>query len=124
VPTPVDLTVAVVAWSLFTLLVNMSVGNIRSIVSPKGTDAFRVRSQNVSGLNSLISLTIVALCVGMGFGTFFLCQTLDTGYWPAALIFAILATIGFVPYLAVMGKMDGIAASHVEDLTRELSRTQ
>ena len=123
-PTPLDLTIAVIAWSLFTLLINMSVGNVRSILSPKGTDASRVRSQNVSGLNSIISLAIVALSVGMGAGTFFLCRLLDTGYWPAALIFSILAALGFIPYLAVLGKIDGVAASHVEDLTRVLSRTQ
>ena len=121
-PTPLDLTVAVIAWSLFTLLVNMSVGNIRSVVAPKGVDALRVRSQNVSGLSSIISLAIVALSVGLGTGTFFLCEILDAGYWPAALIFSILAAFGFVPYLSVLGKMDGIAASHVEDLTRVLGK--
>ena len=123
-PTPLDLTVATVAWSLFTLLINMSVGNVRSILAPKGVDALRVRSQNVSGLSSIISLAIVAISVGLGTGTFFLCRLLDTGYWPAALIFTILAAFALFPYLSVMAKMDGIAASHVEDLTRELSRTQ
>jgi ABC-2 type transport system permease protein len=122
VPTPLDLTVAVIAWSMFTLLVNMSVGNIRSIVAPKGVDALRVRSQNVSGLSSIISLAVVALSVGLGTGTFFLCEMLDTGYWPAALVFSILAVFGFLPYLSVLGKMDGIAASHVEDLTRVLGK--
>ena len=122
VPTPLDLTVAVIAWSMFTLLVNMSVGNIRSIVAPKGVDALRVRSQNVSGLSSIISLAVVALSVGLGTGTFFLCEMLDTGYWPAALVFSILAAFGFLPYLSVLGKMDGIAASHVEDLTRVLGK--
>ena len=123
-PTPLDLAVTVIAWSMFTLLINMSAGNVRSILSPKGTDALRVRSQNVSGLSSIISLTIVVLSVGLGAGTFFLCRLLDTSYWPAALIFTILAAFAFVPYLAVLGKIDGIAASHVEDLTRVLSRTQ
>jgi ABC-2 type transport system permease protein len=123
-PTPLDLTAAVVAWSLFTLLINMSVGNVRSILSPKAMDAQRVRSQNVSGLNSLISLAIVACSVGLGIGTFFLCRGLATGYWPAALIFSILAAFAFIPYLSVLGRIDGIASSHVEDLTRILSKTQ
>jgi ABC-2 type transport system permease protein len=123
-PSPLDLTVSVLAWSLFAMLINMSVGNVRSILSPKGVDAMRVRSQNVSGLSSIISLTIVALLVGMGIGTFSLCRMMNTGYWPAALIFTILAALGFIPYLAVMARIDGIAASHVEDLTRVLGRTQ
>jgi hypothetical protein len=82
----------------------------------------RVRSQNVSGLSSIISLAIVAFCVALGSGVFFLCRWMDTGYWPAAAIFAALAVGGFVPYLAVLARIDSIAASHAEDLTRVLAK--
>jgi ABC-2 type transport system permease protein len=123
-PSPLAITVATLAWSLFTLFLNMSIGNVRSIVSPKGVDPLRVRNQNVSGLSSLISLGVVAASVGLGIAVYFLCHWMKVGYWPAAAVFTVLAGVGFVPYAAVLGRIDGIAASHAEDLTRELSKAQ
>jgi ABC-2 type transport system permease protein len=121
---PLDVTVATVAWSLFTLFVNTSVGNVRSILSPKALDAGRVRSQNVSGLNSFISLALIAVSVGLGAGMVFLCGVFDLGYWAAAGVFSVLAIGGFALYVTVLGRIDGIAADHAEDLTRELSKAQ
>jgi ABC-2 type transport system permease protein len=121
-PTPLDVTAATIAWSLFTLFVNMSIGNVRSILSPKGMDATRVRSQNVSGLNSFISLGVIAVSVGSGIGAIFLFRMLDLGYWPVAGVFAVLAIGGFALYLAVLSRIDEIAARHAEHLTRELSK--
>jgi ABC-2 type transport system permease protein len=121
-PTPLDLTAATLAWCLFTLFVNMSIGNVRSIVAPKGIDPAKVRSQNVSGLNSFISLVTVAVMVGLGSLMVIVCRYLHAGYWPAAAVFLVLAILAFVAYVLVMGKVDGIAWSNVENLTGELSK--
>jgi ABC-2 type transport system permease protein len=122
-PAPLDLTAATVAWSLFALFLNMSIGNVRSIVSPKAMDPAKVRSQNVSGLNSLISLGVVIICITLGSIMFYVCRYLHTSYWMAAGVFTILAAFAFVLYVIVMNRVDGIAASHVEDLTGTLSKT-
>jgi ABC-2 type transport system permease protein len=121
-PSPLDLTAATLAWSLFALFLNMSVGNIRSIVSPKVLDPAKVRSQNVSGLNSLISLVVVAAAVGMGALMAVLCQYFHTSYWPAAAVFLILATLSFVAYALVLNKVDEIAANNIEGLISILGK--
>jgi ABC-2 type transport system permease protein len=119
---PVDLTAATLAWSLFTLLLSMSIGNVRSITSPKAMDPAKVRSQNVNGLSSLISLVVVAASVGLGTLVFFLCRYLHTGYWIAVAIFSVLAALAFVLYMGVLRQLDGIAAKNVEDLTKVLGK--
>jgi ABC-2 type transport system permease protein len=121
-PAPLDLTAATVAWSLFALFLNMSIGNVRSIVSPKAMDLAKVRSQNVSGLNSLISLGVVIICIILGSIMFYICRYLHTGYWMAAGVFTILAALAFALYAIVMNRIDGIAASNVENLTGTLSK--
>jgi ABC-2 type transport system permease protein len=121
-PAPLDLTAATVAWSFFTLFVSLSIGNIRSIVSPKVLDSARVRSQNVSGLNSLISLLVVATAVALGALMVLADHILHTGYWLAAAVFSVLAILAFVLYLLVLRNMDRIASDHVEDLTRVLGK--
>jgi ABC-2 type transport system permease protein len=119
---PLGLVAATIAWSVFTLFVNTSIGNVRSIVAPKRMDTTRMRGQNVSGLNSVISLGVVAICVGLAAGMLLVCDMLNVGYWPAAGAFALLAVGGFAVYSAVLHRIDSIAASHAEDLTRELSK--
>ncbi len=121
-PAPLDLTAATLAWSFFALFLNMSIGNVRSIVSPKAMDPAKVRSQNVSGLNSLISLVVTIACVTLGTVMFYVCRYLHASYWLAAAAFAGLATLTFAMYAIVLSRIDGIAASHVEDLTSTLSK--
>jgi ABC-2 type transport system permease protein len=121
-PTPLDLTAATLAWSAFALLLNLSVGNVRSIVSPKVLDPGKMRSQNVSGVNSLISLVVVIAEVALGALTVVLCRYFHTGYWPAAAVFLALAVFAFVAYMLVLRKIDEIAAKNVENLTAVLGK--
>jgi membrane protein implicated in regulation of membrane protease activity len=100
----------------------MSIGNIRSIASPKVLDSARVRSQNVSGLSSLISLVVVAAAVGLGVLMALACSFLHTSYWLAAAVFSILAILAIVVYLLVLNNVDGIARDHIEDLTGTLAK--
>jgi ABC-2 type transport system permease protein len=121
-PAPLDLTAATLAWSLFALFLNMSIGNVRSIVSPKVLDPGKVRSQNVSGLNSLISLVVVIVAVALGAVATVLCRYFHTTYWPAAAVFLALAVFAFVAYALVLRKLDKIAADNLEGLTAVLSK--
>jgi ABC-2 type transport system permease protein len=121
-PTPLDLTAATLAWCLFALFLNMSIGNVRSIVSPKGVDPAKVRSQNVSGLNSFISLVTIAVSVALGSLMVVLCHYLHTSYWIAAGVFLVLAILAFAVYVLVLRQVDSIAAKNVESLTGELSK--
>ena len=121
-PAPLDLTAATLAWSLFALFLNMSIGNVRSIVSPKVLDPGKVRSQNVSGLNSLISLVVVICAVALGAVMVILCRYFHTSYWIAAAVFLVLAALSLVAYSLVLQKLDEIAANHLEGLTAILAK--
>jgi ABC-2 type transport system permease protein len=121
-PTPAALTMATVAWSLFSLFLSMTFGNIRSINSPKALDVARVRSQNVNGLSSLVSLLVVTINVAVGALVLFLCHFLQASYWLAAAVFSLLAVLSFLTYLMGLARIDGLAATHAENLTRELSK--
>lgn len=122
-PTPLDLTAATLAWSAFALFLSMCIGNIRSIVSPKGVDPAKVRSQNVSGMSSLISFLVVAGSVGLGAGVAFLCHYLHTSYWLAAGVFLILAAFSFAAYALVLNQIDTIAIRNIENLVSVLAKT-
>jgi ABC-2 type transport system permease protein len=121
-PAPLDLTAATLAWSIFALFLNMSVGNVRSIVSPKVLDPGKMRSQNVSGVNSLISLLVVVASVGLGAVTAALCHYSHLSYWPAAAVFLVLAALSLAAYALVLQKLDEIAANNLEALTATLSK--
>ena len=121
-PTPLDLTAATLAWSAFALFLNMSIGNVRSIVSPKVLDPGKMRSQNVSGLNSLISLLVLLACIGLGAIAVVLCRYMHTTYWIAAGIFLVLALLSFVTYSLVLQKIDDIATNNVENLIAVLGK--
>jgi len=122
-PCPPDLTAATITWSFFAFFLNMSVGNVRSISAPKAFDAGKMRSQNVSGLSSFISLFVILGAIAVGAGVLALCHYLHITYWLAAGIFLMLALGSFGVYLLVTSKLDGIAAEHLEDLTQALSKT-
>jgi ABC-2 type transport system permease protein len=121
-PPRIDLVAATIAWTVFALFVNLSIGNVRSITSPKIIDAAKLRRQNVSGINSFISVTVVFVAAGLGASGVLLCLYLGTGYWPAAAIFAGLAVIAIGVYILVLNDIDSIASRHVEDLTRTLTK--
>jgi ABC-2 type transport system permease protein len=121
-PTALDLTVATLAWSAFALLLNLSVGNVRSIVSPKVLDPGKMRSQNVSGINSLISLIVVVASIGLGALVVILCGYFHASYWVAAGFFLVLSVVALGAYMLVLKRIDEIAHSNLENLTTVLSR--
>ena len=122
VPTAPDLTAATVAWSLFSLFLSMTFGNIRSITAPKGLDVARVRSQNVNGLSSLVSLLVSAVNVSLGALVLFVCHFFHASYWLATGAFSVMTVLSFSAYLMGLARIDGLAAEHAESLTRELSK--
>jgi len=120
--TPVALLVATLAWTAFTFLVNVSVGNLRSLIAPKGIDPSKVRRQNVSAVSSFISIGIIFAASAVGQLVILLCQSFQLSLWPAAALFGVLTILAAALYMLVLRKVDAIAFSHVEELTRELSK--
>ncbi len=119
---PVALTVATILWALFAFFLNITIGNIRSIVSPKGYEAGKVRRQNVSGLNSLISLAVTLAAAGLGSAAIAGTRFLGLSFWPAAITFLVLSAVAFVLYLTTLNNIDSVASNHMERLTTELTK--
>ena len=120
---PLALVVATIAWSLFAFLLNISIGNVRSLISPKGYEAGKVRRQNVSGLNSLISLGVILVASSLGAAIIVACRFFDISYWMAAIAFFILAAVVAGVYLISLQNIDRVAAEHMESLTLELCKS-
>ncbi len=119
---PLDITVAAVFASLFLFLIGCSIGNVRSIVSPKVIDPTQVRKQNISGLNSLISLAVTIIGGALCYGTFFGSRFLFHSNWPAALTFALLTGVAAFLWFLVYRRLDLIAEDHRETLSNELCK--
>jgi ABC-2 type transport system permease protein len=119
---PFALTMATVSWCLFAILLNVSIGNIRSLVSPKAYEAGKVRRQNVSGLNSLISLAVTLLAAGLGSALIGVCRYLHVSYWAAAGAFLAFAILASIMYLLTLNNIDGVAANHMERMMLELCK--
>jgi ABC-2 type transport system permease protein len=122
-PSPAGMTAATLAWTAFTFLLNMSIGNVRSLVAPKGFEVGKVRRQNVSGLNSFISLGVVLVSIALGVITVFVCRSLQQGYWLAAGVFLIFACMAFGLYWMTLQSLDRIAGDHRESLAQELCKS-
>jgi ABC-2 type transport system permease protein len=120
--TETSIIATTLTWTAFAFLLNISIGNVRSLVSPKGYDPAKVRRQNVSALSSFISLGVAIAAAALGQLSLFLCHAFGVSYWVAAGLFLALAIIAFALYLLVLNRVDKIAAEHVEELTRELGK--
>jgi len=119
---PLSLTMATLAWTLFAFLVNIGIGNVRSIVSPKHYEAGKVRRQNVSGLNALISLLLIAAVAALGSLMVIACRYYQASYWIIAGVFLVLSAITFGAYLLILANIDSIASKHLDTLTLELCK--
>ncbi len=121
-PPALDVTVATIAGTLFLFLLSLAIGNVRSLVSPKVIHPTQVRKQNISGLNSLISLVVTLASGALSVGIFAGSQYLFQSFWPAALALTLLAVIAALGYFLVYRQLDRIALEHQETLSAELCK--
>ena len=119
---PVPLAMATVGWCLFTFLLHVSIGNVRSLVSPKAYESGKVRRQNASGLNSLISVVVTLIVAALGSAMIAACQFLDITLWAAAAVFLVLTCLASVMYLVSLNNIDQVAQNSMEKLMLELCK--
>jgi ABC-2 type transport system permease protein len=117
-----DVTIATVAGTLFIFLLSLAIGNVRSLVSPKVIHPTQVRKQNISGLNSLISLLVTMASGAISVAIFAGSQFLFQSFWPAALALTLLTAIAALGYILVYRQLDRIALEHQETLSAELCK--
>jgi ABC-2 type transport system permease protein len=116
-----DVTIAALAGLLFAAPVNVSVGNLLSIYSPKKSDYSTFGRQRASQMSALISFGVQIVVVVVGVGVFWLARHYGN-LWIATLIFLALAGISLSVYSTVLGRMDRIALQRKETLVAELCR--
>ncbi len=120
-PPSLVITLSTVCWLLFATFINGTVGNLRSLMSPKKIDLLRASRRQASQLSVLIALGILTASVGIGYGTIALANVLGRPWLMVPVLLA-LALTAFVVYLHVLNRLDAIALDHREELAEELCK--
>ncbi len=116
-----DVMIASLAGLLFAVPLNLTIGNLLSIYSPKKIDFAAFGRQRASQTTVLASMGVQIVVVGLGVGIFMLARSYGN-YWIAVLIFLLLAAISISIYVMMLGRMDQIALQRRETLVSELCR--
>jgi ABC-2 type transport system permease protein len=114
--------VATYLWLVFALMMNLTMGNIRSIYAPTLIDLGKFRQGKQGQLNALIGIGVLLLALGLGGGVLFLANHVQMP-WLTAGVFGVLgaAAIGF--YVMNLNHLEQIALDRREVITAELCKT-
>lgn len=120
-PPSFEYTTATVAAVLFAAPLNMTVGNLLSIYTPKKFDFGTFGRQRAANTTAFASLGVQAAVIGLGGGA------LAVGYflhrlWISTVLLLVLSVVAFVFYNLVLNRIDRIALDHRETLITELSK--
>ncbi len=93
-PSLIDAGFAIL-WAVGTLLLNTTVGNLRSVAAPKRVNPGRSMNKAQSPVSAYLAMGILVACAGLGFGVELLATYLHQPWLGLALMltFAIAATI-------------------------------
>jgi ABC-2 type transport system permease protein len=119
---PVVITLATICWVIFASLVNATIGNMRSILSPKKIDPSKISRKQASQLSALLCIGILIVIAGLGAGVVALAQYLNLPWLPIPVLLT-LAVGAFALYLAGLNGLDRMALNNRETLIEELSKT-
>jgi ABC-2 type transport system permease protein len=114
-------TIATLCWLVFAVLVNITVGNMRSVIAPKKMDPGKLQRRQTSQLSGLLAVLLVAVVGGIGFGVMVLCKWLGMAWLPIP-VFLGLGGGAVVLYLAGLDRLDSLVAKHRESMIEELCK--
>ncbi|MFY9729542.1 MAG: hypothetical protein WB723_09455 [Candidatus Acidiferrales bacterium] len=120
-PPALATTLATVAGILFALPVNLTVGNLLSISSPKKIDYGTFGRQRASNTTVFASFGVQIVVVGLAAITLMAARSFDR-IWLATIVFLAFAAVAWVVYSVVLKGIDHMAFGHREDLIAELTR--
>ncbi len=120
-PPPWDIVLATFTAVFFALMVNLTVGNLLSVYSPKKTDLGALGRQRTSQVTALASLGIQAVVLGLC-ALALLAARAYHHIWFAAMIFLALAALAALFYSLVLNRIDAIALRRREAMITELCR--
>ncbi len=117
----VNMTIATLVGLVFAAAVNLSVGNMLSIYSPKKFDHSTFGRQRASQITVLISMGVELFVVGTAGSAFWIARRYGNP-WIANLTLLLLAAVALHVYRAVLGHIDRVAQERQEMLVAELCR--
>lgn len=120
-PPTLDVTAATLAGVLFAAPVNLTVGNLLSIYSPKKLDFSTFGRQRASQITVLVSLGIQIVIIGVGVSAFMIARYYQN-YWIATAGFLVLAGVSCSIYVVILRRIDRIALERRDTLVSELCR--
>jgi ABC-2 type transport system permease protein len=121
-PPSVGVTLATLSGILFALLVNLAVGNLLSVNSPKKIDFGTFGRQRASNTTVFASFGVQIVVFGLA-AMVLLAARAYGRIWLATLLFFGLSAIAFVVYTLVLSRAEKEALANRETLIAELSRT-
>ena len=110
-----------ITWLVFVILVNVTVGNRRSLTAPKRIDPGKLNRKQASQLSALLSLAIVLAAGALGAGLLLLARFLGKLWLPVPVLL-VLAAAALGLYLAGLRRIDALALKHRETLIEELTK--
>jgi ABC-2 type transport system permease protein len=119
----VGVVLATIGWLLFSLPLNLAIGDIFSVRMAYRLNPGRIARQRGSQSNSLLSLLVQLAAFSVGAGVFWIGYFLDR-QWISAVIFLVLAAIAFTVWFRVLGSIDGWANSRKDVLVATLMKTE
>lgn len=115
------ITLSTLSWLVFAVLINATIGNMRSITAPKKVDPSKLSRKQASQLSALLSLGIMLVIGAFGAGLIFLARNLALPWLPVPILLA-LALGAFALYITGLSRLDALALTHRETLIEELSK--
>jgi ABC-2 type transport system permease protein len=120
-PPPWDIVLATLTGVFFALVVNLTVGNLLSVYTPKKVDLAALGRQRASQVTALVSLGIQAAVLGLCALAILIARAYHH-LWLAAIIFLALAAIALVIYFLALKRIDAIVLQRREAMITELCR--
>lgn len=120
---PTLVAVSTLLWVVFAALINITVGNLRSLSAPKRIDPAKISRKQASQLSALLALALMLGAAAVGAGLLLLARSLAITWLPIP-IFILLDAAALAIYLRTLQSIDTTALKHRETLIQELSKAQ
>jgi ABC-2 type transport system permease protein len=120
-PPSLGTTLATIAGILFALPVNLTVGNLLSISSPKKIDYGTFGRQRASNTTVFASFGVQIVVIGLAAITLVTARNFDR-IWLATVLFLVFAALAWIVYSVMLKGIDHMAFDHREEMIIELTR--
>ena len=115
------IAVTTICWAAFAALVNVTVGNMRSIASPKKIDPTKMSRRQASQMSGLLSLGLMVVAAGIGAGIVALSLAIGIPWLPIPILLT-LDLGAFALYTASLHRLGAMVLNHRETLLEELTK--